>query len=174
MSEEISMGMAAEAEAAYWDELDAALAAVKERLEADPFFADVPVHVDDEADLVASVRQALDLAGGVAVVIGVPDLRNDHPNLPGPQFGEVVVDVAVHENVALNRTFGGTRKTARRIARQVARDLHHARVAHIGKSLLATRISSEGAEGGVVTFAVELQCGGIGIGSIWKQATKGQ
>ena len=145
-------------------ELDAALAAIKEALEANPFFSDVPVIVDDDLDLENKVAQALASAGGVSAVIGVPELVNDHPNVPGPLFGEAKIAVAVQERPALNRA-GGTRKPARRVAEEAARTLHHRRIPFVGKALVVESISAADVDekAGTVTFAVVLATGGISL-----------
>lgn len=151
----------------YFSELDAALAAIKDALEANPFFSDVPVLVDDDLDLENKVAQALAGAGGVSVVIGVPELVNDHPNVPGPLFCEAKIAVAVQERPALNRA-GGTRKPARRIAEEAARTLHHRKIPYVGKALVVESISAADVDEktGTVSFAVVLATGGIRLRTI--------
>lgn len=94
------------------------------RLEADPFFVDVPVVVEEHGNLELEMeRQQAVIKSkggkrGVAVIVLQVVAEDDFPNL---QFGPMTLRPAfqVLENVELNRGASGTGKSARKVARQI-------------------------------------------------------
>lgn len=128
------------------DDLQPVLQEIITLLRADPFFSDVTVMIDDEQDIVAELQKALATLleeggrNGAACVVEVPDLGVEFPNIRGPQFDDVVLDINFLENVLLNRGDNGTRKPARRLALAAARALHHKPIHGLNKVLLVQRV----------------------------------
>jgi hypothetical protein len=94
------------------------------RLEADEFFADLPVLVAEEGDVQAEMKRKQAVITqksgkrGAAVIVLQVVAEDDLPNL---QFGPLTLYPAIQvvENLELNRGVGGTGKSARKIARRV-------------------------------------------------------
>ena len=80
------------------------LAAVQQEIAdcllADPFFATIPVLVEQPLDLTYGLQQSV-AAGAVYIVVLVPLARVSSPTAPGPFFDAVEVTLRVHENVPL-------------------------------------------------------------------------
>ncbi len=160
--------MAADVQPLFDEDLQPVLEAILALLRADPFFADVTTMVDDEQELAAELKKALATLAeeggrnGTACVIEVPDLGVEFPNLRGPQFDEVVVDLNFLENVLLNRGDSGTRKTARRLALAAARSLHHKPIPGLNKVLLAQRVfKKDNPDTKDLIYALRLKTGGL-------------
>jgi len=160
--------MADDVQPLFDEDLQPVLEAILALLRADPFFADVTTMVDDEQDLVAELKKALatlaDEGGrnGTACVIEVPDLGVEYPNLRGPQFDDVVIDLNFLENVLLNRGDAGTRKTARRLALAAARALHHKPIPGLNKVLLVQRVfKKDNPDTKDLIYACRVKSGGL-------------
>ena len=134
------------------------------------FFSDVPKMVDDDGDIIAELQKALaTLAGeggrnGVACIIEVPDLSVALPNLTGPEFGEMTIDINMVENVLLNRGESGTRKTARRLAMAAAQTLHHKAIPGLNKVLLVKRIfKKDNPDTKDLIYTTQIETGGLNL-----------
>lgn len=71
---------------------------IADRLLADPFFATIPVLVENPRDVFYELQSSVAAAGIYAVVL-VPQVEVTSPNAPGPIFDPVEIVVRVHENV---------------------------------------------------------------------------
>ncbi|MDB6108331.1 MAG: hypothetical protein JWR69_81 [Pedosphaera sp.] len=110
---------------AFIDVMDLLPGELAARLEADAFFADIPVTVVEKGNLKAEMarREALNIAKvdgkrGAAVLVLQIVADDDYPNLTG---GPLTLKPAFHviENVEMNNDERGTKKSARRIARRI-------------------------------------------------------
>lgn len=94
------------------------------RLEADDYFVDVPVIVEEHGNLEAEMNRQMAVITakggkrGVAVIVLQVIGDDDFPNL---QFGPMTLRPAfqVLENVELNGSASGTGKSARKVARRI-------------------------------------------------------
>lgn len=82
--------------------LDDLRAAVCGRLGSIPVLAGVPVLPEDREDLLAEIRKALMIAGGLAITVATGNARGVAPNLPMPQ-ADVEIYVTSSEVPVINR-----------------------------------------------------------------------
>ena len=106
--------------------------AVQTALLANDYFEDIPVLVEDIADIDNEIARALGPLtegdtgkSGVVAVVMTASGDVAKPNLPGPDFENIKIFVNIIETPLINRTDDGTNKRASAIAEQVARVLHH-------------------------------------------------
>ena len=101
------------------------------RLQADPFFADVAILLEEKGVTEADIAQAL--AGlnssssgkiGACVIVLAPELSAETPNLPGPCY-DIAMTVQVIEQPLVNRAEGGSGITAAQLAERVRQLFHH-------------------------------------------------
>lgn len=103
------------------------------RLQALPYFADVPVLTEDAHDLesdLARAMGALDAAEprvGACVILLTPRGAVEFPDVGGPVFENPEWIARVLEHPAINRGERGTGKTGADIQEQVMAGLHHFR-----------------------------------------------
>ena len=117
---------------------------LRDRLLADPYFADITVLSEREGNISYIIAKGLKLLTkkddkiGVAVIVGLfsADVNND--NVPGPHFDDGATLATVFENPLLNSGAAGTGKAAVDIAVRAAQILHHYYPAGIGQTLLVT------------------------------------
>lgn len=160
--------MATDQQQLYESPLDAVLKGIMEALRGDPFFDDVTIVLDDSQDLVSELQKSLATMAseggrvGAACVIEIPDLGVEHPNIPGPQFDDIAIEINLIENVLLNRAEGGTYKTARRLAVRAAHRLHHRAIPGLQKVLLASRVyKKNNPDTKDLIYATTLRTGGL-------------
>lgn len=105
---------------------------VAQRLEADAYFADIPVLVEDKGATDADIAQALGTINersgklGVVAIVNCPEERAGAADMPGPE-SLIIVPVTVLENPLFNRdaTSGDTMKPWPRVGQRVKALLHH-------------------------------------------------
>jgi hypothetical protein len=104
---------------------------LKARLEADAYFADIPVIIESEQDFLAQLTKLtanmIAKAGkrGTAVVIGPTTVDVPSPEVPGPDWAPMKMFVTAYETPLLNKDpTAGTGKAAFEIARKIATVLH--------------------------------------------------
>jgi hypothetical protein len=132
------------------------------RLEADDFFADIPVLTERKADVGSGIGKALGtLAGkgsraGVCVILMSPVASAEIPNLPGPVL-DIELAARVLENVLINTGANGTGKPALTVARRVARLLHHYRAEGLSQIVIADKPTIVPVEDPVAPLAYEIR-----------------
>lgn len=101
------------------------------RLQADPYFADVALLLEEKGVTEADIAQALaglnpSFSGkiGACVVVLMPELEPETPNLPGPCY-DIALTVQVIEQPLVNRGAGGSGLTASQLALRVRQLFHH-------------------------------------------------
>lgn len=100
------------------------------RLEADEYFEDITVLVQrkgvTESDIDAALSVLNEKASkiGACVVVLIPSLVPETPNVPGPAY-EIMATVQVIEQPLFNLGDTGTGKSAEQIAQRVRQLLHH-------------------------------------------------
>lgn len=149
------------------DPLAATLAAIRERLRENHYFDDIPIILDTDDGIMEKMNNALagligrSGAAGAVLALGVAELRDNTPNVAGPMFDNVTVEATARENPILNREVGGTRKTARAIALETARTLHHWKCGTAMKTLVVTGVANVDDPEGMIAFTVSIATGGI-------------
>lgn len=149
------------------DPLAATLAAIRERLRENHYFDDIPIILDTDDGIIEKMENSLaglvgqSGAAGAVLALGVADLRDNAPNVAGPMFDNVTVEATARENPVINRAEGGTRKTARAIALEAARTLHHWKCGTAMKALVVTGVSNTEDPEGMIAFTVGIATGGI-------------
>lgn len=86
--------------------------AVKALMEADPYYLEIPILTERLQDLDAKIDETVDLTGGIAIILVVPVLGDVRKNLPGANFGKVLLLARVIENLSLNATGKGAQEIA--------------------------------------------------------------
>ncbi len=103
---------------------------VADLLSKDHYFADIPVLLDNDAEIDARIRQSLAPltgqggASGICVVILFTSAKVTRPNIPGPLFDDLPLLVDTIEMPIVNRADGGTKKLAQAVALKAAEVLH--------------------------------------------------
>ncbi len=95
-----------------------------DELQANPFFSDVPVIVHDEKVITNKISELIERLK-ICVVIMTPFGGVLKPDNPGPYLDDVRLMVRVYEKPLINRSAGGTGKTALEVVEQVLATLHH-------------------------------------------------
>ena len=107
-----------------------ALAAVKARIEAHAWFADLPVITEDKGNIENDIEVALGTLTekqtkiGACIVLLAPLAKCPNPNAPGPIIEPLIV-VSVVEDVTINQGATGTGKPALQIVEMLMRRIHH-------------------------------------------------
>jgi hypothetical protein len=78
--------------------------ALKAMMEADPYFADIPVITERLQNIDAKVEQIVGKAGGICIVLVTTAFSTPLPNLPGANFDAIAFVARVFENVKTNPT----------------------------------------------------------------------
>jgi len=100
------------------------------RLQADPYFTDIAVLIqrkgvtDSDIDVALSVLNERTGKIGACVVLLMPALAPESPNVPGPLY-RIITTVQVIEQPLFNLGTTGTGKSAEQISRRVRVLLHH-------------------------------------------------
>ena len=103
--------------------------AVRSRLLSVPFFSNVPIVLDTEANtdgaLDRAIKTAIDSGAGAGVfgIVTIPTARDSMPNPEAPL--SYMVSVQFYEDPLVNRTNGGTGKYAETLASQAYVTLKH-------------------------------------------------
>jgi hypothetical protein len=102
---------------------------VKAILEANDVFNELQtaaaIITENVKDVNGEIERALaELTCGVAIIIMTPSAESTHPNIPGPQYDNVMLYVHAVENTLVNRETTGTQKTASYWIEQAAAALH--------------------------------------------------
>lgn len=106
---------------------------LREALKAHNYFADIPVLTEKQKDIEYEIEKSLSaLAGegggrGICCIVLTPKMTVEHPDIPGPYFGNVSIVVRVMENVLVNQGDDGTKKQAGDVALMASALLHHFR-----------------------------------------------
>lgn len=98
--------------------------AVKTWLDAQPYFSGagqenaVPIVTvtDDVGDLESEVNRGLDMAGGLCVLIRMPEGKLPHKDAGVPVYDPATLHIRIYENATLNRAAGGTGEPAGLVA----------------------------------------------------------
>lgn len=112
---------------------------VAARLRSDPYFADVEVLCENLGDIETLINIALANAGGCYVLVMTPVARVTEPNIPGPFFSEVVLQIRCGEVPQINRSTDGRQKSAQSLAVRALNRLHHWTPTDHGQCLYADR-----------------------------------
>jgi hypothetical protein len=103
---------------------------VVDRLQADSYFEDMPVLVEDKGDLDNEIARALgaltETGGkvGCCVVVMSPRADVKNPNVSKPVLDPIVITIHVEEAVLINQSTQGTQKHCSDVAERVAALLH--------------------------------------------------
>ena len=109
-------------------------------LQANPYFANIPVVSVNEGDPGNKVDQYLAKVG-IGVVLGTSALRSPSANIQGGgslYYDNVVFHATIFENVQVNRGTGGTNKWAPTVAETVAVLLHWHKPDGVSECLICT------------------------------------
>lgn len=104
-------------------------ALIQDRLQADSYFADIPVLLEEKGDISKEIARALggvtNQGGKLGVYAIVLTARADIKDpVPGPYLDAIQVTVHVEESVLLNQSASGTQKACSDVAERVAGLLH--------------------------------------------------
>jgi hypothetical protein len=108
----------------YTGQIDQLQQDVVDRLTASKELAGIEVIYEKTKDIENAITQALGPMKGICIIVTPPVCTVERPNLPGPYFDGVTVDVNILENVIINQGASGTKKTASYVAELVAKQLH--------------------------------------------------
>lgn len=94
---------------------------IVDRLTACEALSGIDVYYEKTKDVASTIEITVGKTKGICIVVTPPVCKASRPNMPGPYFDGVPIDVNVPELPILN----GTKKTASYVAELVARQLHH-------------------------------------------------
>lgn len=105
-------------------------AQIQDRLEADAYFADIPVFTEETGDVENQIARALgtltETGGKIGTCAVVLTARADvrESGLPGPYLDPVYLLVHIEESVLVNQSAQGTQKACSDVAERVMALLH--------------------------------------------------
>jgi len=109
----------------------------KTRLEGLEYFEGMNIITEDKGDIEKAVNIALANLG-VSVLILMSEADCEKPNVRGPYLDNIVVVVAIAENVVVNRR-GESYKTALDVAEHVANGLHLFKPESVNEAFVCTK-----------------------------------
>ena len=109
------------------------------RLEGESQLSGIPVLCELVHDVASKIETALGSVGGICIVVTPPVCNVGKPNLPGPYFDSVTLDINIPENPPINQAAAGKKLTASHVAELVAKRLHRWQNEH-GRCLLVGAI----------------------------------
>lgn len=130
-----------------------------ERLKADPYLDDISVFVQRKGVTENDINVALSVLNekggkiGACLVVLMPELVPDSPNVPGPRYN-IRTTVQVIEQPLFNLDNTGTGKSAEQIAQRVRQLLHHFANGH-GATYNFDGMEPISADAGKVSYAVK-------------------
>jgi len=129
------------------------------RLQADPYFTDIAVLIqrkgvtDSDIDVALSVLNERTGKIGACVVLLMPALAPESPNVPGPLY-RIITTVQVIEQPLFNLGDTGTGKSAEQIAQRVRMLLHHFSNGY-GATYVFDGLLPLGADAGKISYGVK-------------------
>lgn len=94
-------------------------------LTADKGLSGIDVLYEQTKDIASTIEIAVSRTKGICIVVTPPVCKAPKPNVPGPYFYDVTIDVNIPELPVLNMAANGTKKTASYVAEIAAKALHH-------------------------------------------------
>lgn len=98
---------------------------VVDRLGTDSILKTLEILYEKTKEIESTIAIALGPAkGGICIVVTPPVCTVDRPNMPGPYFDGVTLDINAVENVTINQGTSGTKYTAAYVAELAAKCIH--------------------------------------------------